>query len=68
MRITRWIRIWGGGLPRYWYHFDPHRPNKTSMIVLEPRHGFWHPVLTPKDPERALEVLTDRLDALTHDP
>jgi hypothetical protein len=44
----RW-RIWGSGDLRHWYHYDPHRPDKRTALVLD-LGGWIRPVITPDDP------------------
>lgn len=51
----RW-RIWGSGDFKHWFHLDTDRPNKRYAFVLE--LGVWaRPVITPRDPDRFVEVV-----------
>ena len=46
--------------PRVWFHWDPHRRSKKAGIELDV--GRWMRLgITPDDPVRALELITDYL-------
>jgi len=52
-------RIWGTSDPRYWLNYDPERPRKQTLIVLDVG-AFVRPTITPDDPGAVLAVLEER--------
>lgn len=53
-------RIWGATDPRYWFHLDTTRPNKSKAVVID--KGDWvKAVLTPDDPDAVLHVLEEKI-------
>ncbi len=53
-------RIWGAGDPRFWFHLDTKRPQKSKAVVID--KGDWvKAVLTPDDPDAVLHILEDKV-------
>lgn len=50
-------RIWGSGDLLHWYNLDPRRFHKSTGLIID-TGGRVKPVITPDDPEKALEALT----------
>jgi hypothetical protein len=45
---------------RYWFPLDIHRPRKKKLLILDIGARV-HPCITPDDPDRAVELLRDRV-------
>lgn len=57
--LTGQWRIWGMGMPPYWFHLDGRRPQKTRCIALDVG-GFVRPAVTPDDVDAVLAILRDK--------
>jgi len=53
--MGRW-RIHGSGDLVHWFNFDPHRPRKSTALVIY-LDGKIRPVITPDEPDRVIAEL-----------
>ena len=53
------VRIWGTANPGYWASLDPHRPRKTTALVLDVGARI-KPFLTPDDPGTVEAIIRER--------
>ncbi len=59
-RLSGKERFWGTSDPRYWFPLDLQRGSKPTLLILDA--GAWvKPCITPKDPDRAVELLRARV-------
>jgi hypothetical protein len=58
--LTGRYRIWGATDPRYWFHLDTSRPNKSKAVVID-KGGWVKAVLTPDDPDAVLHILEEKV-------
>jgi hypothetical protein len=54
----RW-RIWGMGLPPYWFHLDAERPRKSRCITLDVSSAI-RPAVTPDNVDAVLAILRSK--------
>jgi hypothetical protein len=57
--LTGQWRIWGMGLPPYWFHLDGSRPSKTRCIALDVGATIC-PAVTPDNVDAVLAILKER--------
>ena len=57
-------RLWGSGDLRHWAPLDPHRPRKTTAIILD-LGTFIRPAFSPDDPERVFALLLEHTPKAT---
>lgn len=63
----RQFRLHGFGWPRYWYHRDARRGERTVGLELRTDTWLW-PVLTPADVDAVKEIVASRIDATRRRP
>ena len=54
-------RLWGAGLPRFWYHYDAKRPAREVGLELDLGRRI-RPVVTPADPTELQAALREDHD------
>ena len=57
--LTGKWRIWGMGVPPFWFHLDGNRSSKTRCIALDVG-GAIRPAVTPDDVDAVLAILRDK--------
>jgi hypothetical protein len=57
----RQFRLHGFAWPRYWYHRDARRAERSVGLELRTDTLLW-PVLTPKDVDAVKEIITEHVD------
>jgi len=56
-------RIWGTASPGYWASLDPHRPRKSTALILDLGVGV-KPFITPDDPDAVIAAILDHTDIM----
>ena len=55
-RVRKW-RLWGSGDFIHWWNLDPHRPKKSTALVIDVGRRV-RPTITPDDPAAVTRILT----------